>query len=335
MEDKAYFIRNLEANAYRENFLVSAFVTIITVRLFLKFTAYPQLGFGDLHIAHILWGGLLMISSIFILLSFLNKQAANVASILGGIGFGLFIDELGKIITKDNDYFFEPTVAYIYIIFVLLYLISRFIPRYRAISQKEYLVNAIEMLKESASNDFDKEEERRAREYLKHCDKKNPIVPALRELLSHIDALPVSKPNIFVRCKDVLKHWYYKVAGSDIILKGVMIFLALQTIRILVEAAFLLIARPELSFAEWGKVLSSVLAGIFSLIGFFALRFSKVEAFRFFRIAILITLLLTEFFAFMSSQWYELFGLFATVFILVVINYAQALEQEKQKSLTS
>jgi hypothetical protein len=332
MEDKSYLIRNLEANAYRENFIVSAFVTIITVRLFLKFTAYPQLGFGDLHIAHMFWGGLLMMASIFILLSFLNKQSASVASILGGVGFGLFIDELGKIITKENDYFFEPTVAYIYIIFVLLYLISRFIPRYRAISKKEYLVNAMEMIKESASNDFDKEEERRAKEYLKHCDKNSYIVQTLRSLLSHIDALPVSKPNIYTRGKQLLRLWYYKVAGSDIILKGVIFFLALQTFRILVEAALLLIARPDLSFAEWGKVGSSVLAGIFSLIGFFALRFSKAEAYRFFRIAILITLFLTEFFAFMSSQWYELFGLFATVFILVVINYAQALERAKQQA---
>ena len=331
MEDKSYFIRNLEANAYRENFLVSAFVTIIVVRLFLKFTAYPQLGFGNLHIAHMLWGGLFMMGAIIMLLSFLNKQAAMIASILGGIGFGLFLDELGKIITKENDYFFQPTVAYIYIVFVLLYLLSRFIPRYRPISKKEYLVNAIEMIKESASNDFDKDEERRAREYLKHCDKDNYIVQTLRGLLSHIDALPVAKPNIIVRVRQFLREWYYKVAGSDIILKGVIFFLALQTFRVLVEAGFLFLARPDLSFAEWGKLFSSLLAGVFTLIGFFALRFSRAEAFRFFRIAILITLFLTEFFAFISSQFYELFGLFATVFILVVINYAQALERAKQK----
>ncbi|MBI3887641.1 hypothetical protein HY310_01065 [Candidatus Microgenomates bacterium] len=139
--NKPFLIRDLEANRNRENFFVAAIVTIFIIRIFLQLTDYPQLGLGDLHIAHILWGGLFMLTAIIILLSFLNKSAASIAAVLGGIGFGTFIDELGKVITKENDYFFQPTIAYIYITFVLLYLISRLIPRYRPISQKEYLVN--------------------------------------------------------------------------------------------------------------------------------------------------------------------------------------------------
>jgi hypothetical protein len=43
----------------------------------------------------------------------------------------------------------------------------------------------------------------------------------------------------------------------------------------------------------------------------------------------LITILLTEFFAFMKLQWYELFGLAANLFILGVINYAMLAERIK------
>ena len=177
---KDVFIRNIEATSYRENFIVSALVSIFVIRIYLRVAHYPIIGSGEFHIAHLLWGGFFMMAALLILLSFLNEKAAVVASIIGGIGFGAFIDELGKFITSDNNYFFQPTIALIYIVFVLLYLISRFIPRYRPFTQREYLVNAIEMIKESAVNDFDEEEERRAVEYLRNCDPKNPTVKALK-----------------------------------------------------------------------------------------------------------------------------------------------------------
>ncbi|HZE87297.1 MAG TPA: hypothetical protein VE090_03770 [Methylomirabilota bacterium] len=331
MTSKDFFIRNLEAKSYRENFFIAAIVTLFIIRIFLKLTHYPQLGTGALHIAHIVWGGFFMTAALIILLSFLNKAAANIASILGGIGFGLFIDELGKFVSRDNDYFFRPTIALIYIIFVLLYLISKFIPRYRTVSRKEYLVNAIEMLKESAINDFDAEEKQMAKEYLNRCNPKNPIVRALTELLSRLDTIPVGKPNIITKLRALARRWYYRVARSGIIINGVIVFLAFQVVRVLLSVVPLVIEKPVLTFDEWGKLLSSILAGAFIVIGFFALRFSKVEAYRFFRIALLLTLLLTDFFAFMRAQWLEVFGVIANIFVLFVINYAQGLEREKSK----
>src|SRR5580704_4570859 len=198
---KNLLIRNIEATSYRENFLVSAIVSVFVIRLYLRFTHYPEIGAGEFHIAHLLWGGFFMMLALLILLSFLNEKAAVVSSILGGIGFGAFIDELGKFITSDNNYFFQPTIALIYIIFVLLYLISRFIPRYQPYTQREYLVNAIEMIKESAVNDF--EEEKRAEEYLSKCDPKNPIVKALKRLLTQLEVEANPPPGILT----TIRRW--------------------------------------------------------------------------------------------------------------------------------
>ncbi len=325
------FIRNLEAEAYRENFLVSAIVSIFVIRIFLKITNYPSLGSGDFHIAHMLFGGLFMLSSIIVLLSFLNKATVSLASILGGIGFGAFIDELGKFITRDNDYFFQPTIAFIYIIFVLLYLLTRLIPRYRAISQREYLINAIEMIKESAISDFDIEDEKRAKEYLEKSDSKNYVVQAAKKLLARIERSPSSRPNIFAKFRILFRVWYYKIARSGMVLNFILIFLVVQTLRLFLQSASLFAFKPSLPFYEWGQLLSSLLAGAFILIGFLILRFSKFEAYRFFRIAMLITILLTEFFAFMKFQWYELIGLAANLFILGVINYTMLMERIKSK----
>lgn len=328
---KDVFIRNIEATSYRENFLVSAIVSVFFIRIFLHFTHYPQLGGGAIHIAHILWGGFFMMVALLILLSFLNQKAAVVASILGGIGFGAFIDELGKFVTSDNNYFFQPTIALIYIIFVLLFLISRFIPKYQPFSQREYLVNALEMLKESAINDFDEEEEKRAEEYLKNCDPKNPIVKALKGLLSQLEVEANPPPGIFTKIRRAFRHWYYIIARSGFVINVVIIFLILQTLLTITQIATISLYRPMLSFSEWGQLYSSILAGIFVLIGLLALQFSRVEAYRFFRISVLVTILLTQFFVLMHLGLYDIVGLGLNIFALLVINYAMVRDSKKTK----
>ena len=118
-------VRDERASDMMEMMLVLAVATILCIRAFLSITGYPQLGGGGLHIAHMLWGGLGMLVSIALLLSFWSPAMRQVAAAIGGIGFGFFIDELGKFITSDNDYFFQPTIALIYVIFILLFLAVR------------------------------------------------------------------------------------------------------------------------------------------------------------------------------------------------------------------
>jgi hypothetical protein len=331
---KDVFIRNIESDSYRENFLVSAIVSVFLIRIFLHFTDYPQLGGGIFHIAHIVWGGFFMMAALLILLSFLDQKAVAIASILGGIGFGAFIDELGKVITSDNNYFFQPTIALIYIIFVLLYLISRFIPKYREISEREYLVNAIEMIKESAINDFDEEEEKRAAEYLRKCDPKNPIVKDLKHLLTQLQVEADEPPGLFTKIRHFLRQQYYAIARSGFVINVVIVFLVFQSLLTVAQMATLALYHPVLSFSDWGQLYSSILAGMFVLIGLFALQFSRVEAYRFFRISVLVTILMTQFFVLMHLGWYAIFGLAANIFTLVVINYARTRDSKKNRVST-
>src|ERR1700730_4633181 len=108
-----------------DTFLVTAVLTILTIRVYLKAANYPQIGGGGVHVAHDLWGGLGMVAAIGSLLGFLGSATQGWAALGGGIGFGAFVDELGKFVTADNNYFFKPTAALIYTTFVVLILVTR------------------------------------------------------------------------------------------------------------------------------------------------------------------------------------------------------------------
>ena len=58
-----------------------------------------------------LWGGLLMALAFVVAASFIGPVVRPVAVLLGGVGFGLFVDEIGKFVTADYDYFWAPTAA--------------------------------------------------------------------------------------------------------------------------------------------------------------------------------------------------------------------------------
>src|SRR5438067_12088212 len=112
--------RNIEIRSLLDTFFVCAIATILIIRLQLWATNYPKLGGGKLHIAHLLWGGLGMLIAIVVLLSFLGAARRHTEAVLGGIGFGFFIDELVKFVTSNNDYFFKAAAGMIYIVFILL-----------------------------------------------------------------------------------------------------------------------------------------------------------------------------------------------------------------------
>lgn len=107
-----------------DTFVLSGVITVLLTRGFLYVTNFPELGTDSLHIAHVLLGGVLLVSAFLILL--LSDNANKITSaLLGGIGFGLFIDEVGKFLTKDSDYFYEPAFTVIYLLYLIIWFISR------------------------------------------------------------------------------------------------------------------------------------------------------------------------------------------------------------------
>ena len=155
------FLRHYELITFAEVFMVSAIFSLVAIRVFLSLTNYPQLGGEGLHIAHMLWGGFGLVVALGISTLFIDRSARMAAAVVGGIGFGAFIDELGKFITSDNDYFYQPTLALIYVIFIIVFFVIKILTKLIKQTSEENALNSFELLKEVYLNRFDTDEKKK------------------------------------------------------------------------------------------------------------------------------------------------------------------------------
>ncbi len=202
------FIRSIYAESLLENFFVAAVAALFGMRLFLSLSGYPTLGGQSLHIAHMLFGGMFMLIALIIMLGFLNHAAHEMAAVVGGAGFGLFIDELGKFITNDNDYFYRPSIAVIYVIFVIIYLVIRVINRRRALSPEEALANAFEIAKQAGLGSMDARDQQLIHLLLDFSDPKDLLTQNLKDMLPRISAVAARRPHLTTRVKNALDNFY-------------------------------------------------------------------------------------------------------------------------------
>lgn len=146
------------AERYVRLSLVSFAATVILTRLFLGLAGYPQIGNTSLHIAHVLWGGLLLFIASLLPLILTNRWAYTVGALLSGVGVGLFIDEVGKFITQNNDYFYPPAATIIYAFFLLTVLLYFEVRRPPALNPRAELYRVLESLTEVLDHDLEPHE---------------------------------------------------------------------------------------------------------------------------------------------------------------------------------
>jgi hypothetical protein len=138
--------------------VVAAFaLSVAATRVFLAATGYPKVGGGGLHIAHMLWGGLLLVVASILPLVRVGSSVLVISSIAGGIGVGLFIDEIGKFITENNDYFFAPAAPLIYGAVLLLVALWVAVARRRGDGADEVLQSAVEAARDGVDGRLSRE----------------------------------------------------------------------------------------------------------------------------------------------------------------------------------
>lgn len=121
-------------------------LTVVVLRGILKLTGYPQIGNDSIHIAHVLWGGLALFAGSLLLLVVANRWALSFGAVLSGGGAGLFIDEVGKFITQNNNYFAPAAAPIIYGLFLGTVLVYLQVRRPRSKDTRGEMYKALEQL---------------------------------------------------------------------------------------------------------------------------------------------------------------------------------------------
>lgn len=347
--DRHHLLRDFEAGRQLDLFLVAAVSAVLGIRFYLAVTGYPQVGGETLHIAHMLWGGLLMLVALVLLLSFVGRGPHRLAALLGGLGFGTFIDEVGKFVTHDHDYFYRPTVAIIYVVFVLLYLAIRSLHRERAASRPEYLANALLEMQQLALRDLDRRERDRALRYLAAWGPDRAPAPQLRAILTGATLVKTEPPGPLARVGRAVRGAATRLLGAPWFGRALVAFFLLQLLARLVRVAALFLPLPrlgerllaiplvnpvqptgqELTVLQWLLLGSNLLVGALVALGAVAVaRGRLLTALRRFQRSVLVTIVLGQVFVFYRVEW---LGLLELAFHLLVFAALQVLIARNQE----
>jgi len=148
--------------------LLSFAASVALTRLFLEITGYPQLGSSELHIAHVLWGGLLLFVASLLPLILANRWVYVVGALCAGIGVGLFIDEVGKFITQSNDYFYPAAAPIIYAFFLVTVLVYFQVRKPPTRDARSELYRALDAMEDVLDHDLDQGEHAKLEARLKY-----------------------------------------------------------------------------------------------------------------------------------------------------------------------
>ena len=323
--------RNSEAGELLELFLVAAVCSVLGIRAFLAATGYPQIGGDGLHIAHMLWGGAFMLVAFILLFTFLGRAMDHLAAVLAGIGFGTFIDELGKFITSDNDYFYEPTIGLIYVIFVVIYLVLRTARRTRRVGPEDALANALRQVQASLVESPDTREKERILALLDHADPSHPLAAHLRAYVESSKPSPDAPAHFYFRFKEWTIGFFRRVAQHRRFSAVFPSLFLLWAVAQVVGLVFLVHAISgttveSLSWAHYAQTVSMSAIVACVAIGMWAWRSNRGRSYRWYIRAALVSIFITQVFVFFDSQLVAVIGLTVNVLIYVSLTFMANLE---------
>ncbi|HET8893442.1 MAG TPA: hypothetical protein VFM96_05045 [Gaiellaceae bacterium] len=308
--------RSLDLNRDLTTLFVIAVATVLLTRSFLALAGYPQVGGSKFHIAHVLYGGLLLLAACIVLLALLNPAVNVVAAVLGGIGFGLFIDEVGKFVTKNVNYFYRPAIAIIYVCFVLLFGVIRWLSR-RRFSAAEALLIAAETLKQDAVGNLTAERRTRVLALLSETGAHGPLADGIRDLLDRAQVAPAS-PDLIDHARSfwsrLTSHRLFRTLIFALLAAGVAISSA--------ELGWLLRHGVSgLTFSQKAFAASTLAADALLAIGALRLKMSLLTALHWYEHAVLLEITVSQVFLYTSEQLAASLNLAALLIVWLLLRW--------------
>ncbi len=320
-------VRDSQALARFELFLGTAIATVLVVRSALAATGYPQVGGNGLHVAHVLYGGLLMGAAIVTVEILPGTRARLHAAFIGGIGFGLFIDEVGKFLTKDVNYFFRPAVAIIYAVFVLFYVIVREVVLRRPLTEPRRIAIAAVAASDLALGQLDSAGQEYALSLLDGVTA-GPLSGGIRSVLTGADSAQVRPQTRATRFRERLLSGARVAVDHPFFLPGLQLLFLLQILG-MVGQLLLVILRPDIGLGrgshvtDLGTEISTAVSAVYALGGIWFMHRGDVQAaIRLLYRSALVTLLFTQVFVFVRYEWSGLLGFAAQAIILLGLRLA-------------
>jgi hypothetical protein len=325
-------INDVASLARFETFLASAVATVLLVRLFLAATGYPQVGGNGLHVAHVLWGGLAMGIALSASAIGLGSRIGSRVAVLGGIGFGLFIDEVGKFVTKSVNYFFKPAVAIIYAVFVLFYLVVRAVLKRRELTDGRRIALAAGAVADQALGQLDEAHRQRALGLLDQVRVEKQAAATVRAALLAQPVTPTRVESRLTRMRNralasatgLLERRRFQQSVITIFIAGAVL---------IVIGAIADIATDNLSkfypkVSEVCALVSGFAAAVITVVGAVQLlRGARIRALETLQVGVLINLLVTDVFQFATIQFAALASLFVQLIVLAGIRFALQVEE--------
>jgi hypothetical protein len=350
---RTVFIKRSTASDYLLLFLVAAAVSILATRLYLYIYNYPIINFSqsNIHLAHALIGGFFLTLSNILLFTYHGRRLRQVAAIVGGVGFGQFIDELGKYVTSDNDYFFKPVPMVIYLIFIFLFFVYRNLDNYTPRKPKEILYDTLEYFEAIFENKFNPPARKEIAKALQSVINDNQpsyavIAEGMLGMLKNLKSHP-SKTNQYLdRIRSSWK-WIEEFTTERRPVFYVILFLflvyigntAIGTYFFLQEVIwrqsqlihYAIDTRVEFGmvfFQVSSQIISAIIIcrGLMMLVGR-----NRIRALELFKTGLAINILITQIFTFYFQQFSASIELIITIFIFFVVH--NMLEDARNEAL--